>query len=80
MNDNELLGLLRNEPQKGLAETVRIYSAYVMKIAYKYNRIIERMNDFYYRKMAFRINFADVMDITDITGIRINGKDYTVRE
>lgn len=34
MNDKELLALLRSDPQRGLAKTVDIYSAYVMKIAY----------------------------------------------
>ncbi|MBR1863704.1 MAG: sigma-70 family RNA polymerase sigma factor [Ruminococcus sp.] len=33
MNDDELLELLRRDPQKGLVEVVRLYSAYVMKIA-----------------------------------------------
>lgn len=34
MNDKELLALLRNDPQRGLAKAVDIYSAYVLKIAY----------------------------------------------
>ena len=34
MEDNELLGLLKNSPQKGLAAVVKQYSAYVYKIAY----------------------------------------------
>ena len=34
MNDNELLDLLKKEPQRGLSAVVRQYSAYVMKIAY----------------------------------------------
>lgn len=33
MNDNELLALLRNEPERGLAQTVKQYSAFVYKIA-----------------------------------------------
>ena len=33
MNDNELLSLLRSDPEQGLAQTVRQYSAYVYKIA-----------------------------------------------
>ena len=32
MEDNELLGLLKNSPQKGLAAVVKQYSAYVYKI------------------------------------------------
>lgn len=34
MEDNELLGLLKNSPQEGLAAVVKQYSAYVYKIAY----------------------------------------------
>ena len=34
MTDKELLALLRDEPQRGLAEAVGKYSAYVLKIAY----------------------------------------------
>ena len=34
MKDKELLGLLRNDPQRGLAEAVRIYSPYIYKIVY----------------------------------------------
>ena len=34
MTDKELLALLRDDPQKGLAEAVGKYSAYVLKIAY----------------------------------------------
>ena len=33
MNDNELLALLRADPERGLAQTVSQYSAYVYKIA-----------------------------------------------
>ena len=33
MNDNELLNLLRSDHERGLAQTVRQYSAYVYKIA-----------------------------------------------
>ena len=34
MNDNELLELLRSEPERGLAQIVANYSAYVYTIAY----------------------------------------------
>ena len=34
MNDNELLILLRSDPERGLAQTVALYSAYVYKIAH----------------------------------------------
>ena len=34
MNDPELIRLLKDDPQKGLAEVVRNYSAYILKIAY----------------------------------------------
>ncbi|SDA28065.1 sigma-70 family RNA polymerase sigma factor [Ruminococcus sp. YE78] len=34
MNDKQLLELLRSDPQRGLAEAVDRYSAYVLKIAY----------------------------------------------
>lgn len=34
MNDNELLALLKSDPERGLAMTVAVYSAYVQKIAY----------------------------------------------
>ncbi len=34
MNDSQLLELLRKDPQKGLAEVIKHYSAYVLKIAY----------------------------------------------
>ena len=34
MNDNELLELLRSEPERGLAQIVVNYSAYVYTIAY----------------------------------------------
>lgn len=33
MNDKELTGLLKNDPQKGFEAVIRQYSAYVMKIA-----------------------------------------------
>ena len=34
MNDNELLILLRSDPEQGLAQAVTLYSAYIYKIAY----------------------------------------------
>ncbi len=34
MNDNELLMLLKSDPEQGLAQVVRQYSAYVHKTAY----------------------------------------------
>ncbi len=34
MKDKELIELLKKDPEKGLAETVKQYSAYVMKVAY----------------------------------------------
>ena len=34
MNDNELLMLLKSDPERGLAQIVASYSAYVYKIAY----------------------------------------------
>ncbi len=34
MNDNDLLDMLRRDPQKGLEAVVQQYSAYVLKIAY----------------------------------------------
>ena len=34
MNDKELLRLLKAEPERGLAQTVGQYSAYVYKIAF----------------------------------------------
>ena len=43
MKDKQLLALLRKDPQKGLAETVDRYSAYVLKIAYtKLNGVCSR--------------------------------------
>ena len=34
MTDNELIMLLKNDPEKGLSEVVGKYSGYVYKIAY----------------------------------------------
>lgn len=34
MNDNELLILLRSDPERGLAQTVTLYGGYVYKIAF----------------------------------------------
>ena len=34
MTDSELIILLKNDPERGLAETVDKYSGYVYKIAY----------------------------------------------
>ncbi|MBR1750089.1 MAG: sigma-70 family RNA polymerase sigma factor [Ruminococcus sp.] len=56
MNDDELLTLLRSDPEKGLDAVVRLYSAYVYKIAFTRLRdvcskedIEEAVSDIFYK-------------------------------
>lgn len=74
MNDNELLDLLKKEPQSGLSAVVRQYSAYVMKIAYvklgevcTNEDIEEAVSDIFFKfyKMGTDCGFA----MTSVRGI-----------